>query len=297
MKQEVLKSKTGTISFTPYLDNQPGVASSATIVLKRSDGTTLQASVSATVDSTTGLISYGLSAALNADLGENYIADFTYVISSVTYYQTILYDVVLNKLAITVIDSDLTTEQAEILKQNENFSGTVDSATSTTVVDDDLKNYADDYWNGGIIEVFLSGAKQTRNITNFVQSTGTITAGVAFSTTPTSSYKYIVRRGFKVKIERAFDYIMYEIRQKGFRPALILESSDLFLPHLNKTLELICRDYSKESEDKWEILSNMYQERYVDLMSKLTVQYDRDEDGAISGSEKAVDTGQNRLVR
>lgn len=299
IKQECLKDVASTISFTPYINNQPAVSSSATITILRPGGETLVASTAATVNGTTGLISYQISAANTATLGENYVANWTFTVSGVVYYQKQLFDVVKSILSIPIIDSDLTQEQTDIMGKNESFSGAVDSATTTTIVDDELKSFADDYWNGGICETTLSSSasKQVRNITDFAQSTGTVTVGVAFGTTPTSSYRYILRRGFQHKIRRAFEEIRFEIFSRGNRCALILESSELKIPMIKKSLALICSDYMKEPGDKWEILSKKYESEYQNYMSKLVLQYDTDESGYISGSEKDKNLGNVRLKR
>jgi hypothetical protein len=300
LKQEILKDIAGVISFTPYINNQPAIATSATLTIKRPGGETLVASTSASVNSTTGLISYSISAGNTATLGENYKADWVYIVSGSNYYQTTLFDIVRCKLSIPIIDQDLLDEQVDILTKNENFSGAVDSATSTTIVDADLKNYADDYWNGGTITAVnpaAGGATQVRNITDFVSSSGTVTVGVAWGTTPDSTYKFTVRRGFQKKICRAFEEVCYEIHSRGNRPALILESSELFIPMVKKSLALICKDYMKEPGDKWDILSQKYEAEYQNYMSKLVLQYDTDESGYISGSEKDKNMGNVRLRR
>lgn len=298
-KQEILLDKAGTISFTPYQNNQVAVASSATIEVRKPGGETIVAAGTSATVSAAGVISYSLSAGNSDELGENYKAIFAYVISGVTYYATLLYDVVRNKLDITVTDQDLLNEQADIMTRNEAFSGTVDSSSNTTLVDADLKNYADDYWNGGTVEATKTsdGTKQIRNVTDFVSSTGTLTVGVAWGTNPDTGYRFVVRRGFLRKIELAFDEILYELRGRGNRPALILESSELHLPHVKKALYLICRDYMKEPGDKWDELSKRYDQEYNDAMQKLRLQYDMDEDGVISGNEVNKDITQTRMRR
>jgi hypothetical protein len=300
MKIELLKDVQSTISFTPYMNNQAVVASSATVSILTPGGATLVASTSATVNGTTGLISYTISAANTATLDENYVARWVYVISGTSYYKTQLFDIVRSQLSIPITDQDLLDEQVDILTKNENFSGAVDSATSTTIVDADLKNYADDYWNGGTITAVnpaSGGATQVRNITDFVSSSGTVMVGVAWGTTPDSTYKFILRRGFQKKIRRAFEEVCYEIHSRGNRPALILESSELFIPMVKKSLALICKDYMKEPGDKWDILSQKYEAEYQNYMSKLVLQYDTDESGYISGSEKDKNMGNVRLRR
>lgn len=300
MKQELLKDKTGILRFTPYINNRAAVASSATVVLKRPDGSTLQASASASVDSTTGEITYSLSSSLTDTLGENYIAEWTYVVSGNSYYYTLLYDVVLHKISLTVVDDDLIAEQADLLDKSESYNGIVDSSSNTTLVDDELKSYADDYWNNGRAEVVntSTGAKQTRIISDFAASSGTVTISVPWSTNPDTTYGYVLRRGFSTKIEKAFSEIMDGIRAKGFRPALILESTDLHTPVVKKALAMICKDLMKEDGDRWHTLYKIYSEEFIQAMNNVVLQYDRDEGGNIAGTgEQDTDMGSLRMRR
>lgn len=300
MKQEMLKDKIGTVSIIPYINNRPAIASSATVTITKPAGDAIVTDATATVNATTGEISYDLAALSNTILGENFQARWTYTISATAYYQTTLFDVVLNKLAICAVDDDLLNEQSDIMDRNESYSGTVGSSGNTSLVDNNLKNYVDDFWNGGrvIAEDPSTGLEQVRTITDFVQSTGTLTLTPAWSANPTSSYTYSVKRGFQKKIETAFEEMMLDVRSRGFRPALILESSELKRPLIKKALSLIYMDYMVEPNDKSAILSDKYAQQYIDLLSKVDFQYDRDQSGTISGdAEKDQQPGSLRMRR
>jgi len=211
-----------------------------------------------------------------------------------------LFDVVLNRLGIAIVDEDLLVEQRDILERSDNFRGIVDSATGTTVVDADLKMFADDYWNGGLAQVYAGSAvttRQFRKIADFVQSSGTITVSASWGTTPDTNYRYILYKGFEDKIQRAFDLMMIDVQGKGYRPALILESRELAIPHIKKTLALICADYMVQVGDKWDVLSQRYKNEYRETFDLIKFQYDIDEDGNISGFEKDQNFGQTRMRR
>lgn len=299
MKQELLKSKTDTLSILPYKNNRPVVSTSATVTITDPGGAAIVSAASATVNSTTGEITYDFLSTANTKLGENFQAQWDYIISAVHYYQTTLFDVVLNRIAIPVVDKDLTNEQADILEKNESFSGLVDSSSNTTLVDTELKAYEDDYWNGGTVVVInpATGVEQSRTVTDFVASSGTLTAGVAWDTNPTSTYRYKVTKGFAAKIEAAFEEVMMDVKSKGYRPALILESSELKIPILKKALAMVCRDFMREVGDKWDGLAIEYDKQYKDLFSKVVFQYDKNESGYISGEEKQQDLGSVRMRR
>lgn len=300
MKQELLKDVTGTLSLIPYLANRPAVPSSATVTVTKPGGEVLVTAASATINSSTGEITYSLSSTYTVLLGENYEAQWQYVVGGTTYYQTSLFDVVLHRLAISVVDDDLLQEQSDILDRNEAFSGVVDSAAAGTLVANNLKSYVDDYWNGGKVIIInpSTGAEQMRTVSDFVQSTGTISIPVNWATTPDSTYTFAVKRGFATKIEKAFEEMMLDVQTRGYRPALIIESSELKIPLIKKALALVCRDYITTPDDKWEKLAVEYDTQYRDMFAKIQFQYDRDESGYISGQyEKNQDLGSVRLRR
>jgi hypothetical protein len=300
MKQELLKGVNGVLSMIPYVNNRPAVASAVTVeVLDNGGAVIVAAGTAGSINSTTGELTYTLLAANTGTVDENYQIKWTYTISGTVYYQSSLFDIVLNKLSIPVVDSDLINEQTDLMDGAEQFSGTVDSAASTTIVDGDLKNFADDYWNGGKVSVInpSTGAKQIRDITDFAQSTGTVTVGVTWATTPDNTYTFEVKRGFALKIEAAFEEMLLDVRSKGFRPALIIESGELKVPLIKKALSMICRDFSSGPDDKWAKLAIDYATQYEDLFAKVKFQYDANESGHISEGEKDQDMGHVRLRR
>lgn len=300
MKQELLKGVNGVLSITPYLNNRPAVASAATVqVLGNAGNILVAAGTAASINATTGEITYTLVAANTAIVDENYQIKWTYTINSVVYYQSSLFDIVLNRLAIPVVDEDLLNEQSDLMDGAEQFSGLVDSSGNTTLVDGDLKNYADDYWNGGKVSVIdpATGTKQIRDVTDFVQSTGTLTIGSAWASNPGATYTFEVKRGFQKKIEAAFEEMLIDVRSKGFRPALIIESGELKVPLIKKALAMICRDFTSSPDDKWARLADEYEKQYVDRFGKIQFQYDANESGNVSDSEKDQELGNVRLKR
>jgi len=74
------------------------------------------------------------------------------------------------------------------------ITGTADSGSTTTLLDDTLIGYGDDYFNGDEL-VFESGtgAGQRLRITDFASSTGTITFATATAPDTTTTYR-IIRR-------------------------------------------------------------------------------------------------------
>lgn len=304
MKQDLLKDKDQTVEFIPpFLQNRPAIASAATLAIKKPSGETVVAagtSVTA-IDSSTGKLTYDISAATLNELGENWIVEWAYTVSSVVYYETTLFDVVLHKLSILLTDEDLYKLQGDIKTKNESIEGSVTSSTASTLVaTDNIKNYADDYFNGGIVEVLnvSNGAKQSRLITDHVQSTGTLSISPDWATNPDNTYKYIAYRPFRNKVEFAWEELMGDIRAQGFRPALIMNSIDLKVVHAYKTIEHICLDFTKDDDqDVWSRLYEIYKGKYNEAFAKLKFQYDSNEDGEISSAEGNKTTGQFYLNR
>jgi hypothetical protein len=72
-------------------------------------------------------------------------------------------------------------------------SGVAQSATSTTLRFRSAASYANDYFNGCVLEIASgTGAGQVRTITDYVDSTDTATIDRAWTTTPDSTSVYIV---------------------------------------------------------------------------------------------------------
>ena len=90
---------------------------------------------------------------------------------------------------------------------------------------------------------------------------------------------------------------MNDVRSKGFRPALIINSSDLKHIHAFKTLELIAMDFRKTKDDIWDLLFQGYQEKYSETFGKILFQYDVDESGVISGGEENKSPSGLKMVR
>jgi len=73
-------------------------------------------------------------------------------------------------------------------------SGTADSGTTITLVDDALTQ-ADDYWNNGEIEVTKSGITYYRKVKDFVAGTDTITFDVELPFAVDDTCTYVVYKG------------------------------------------------------------------------------------------------------
>lgn len=287
MKQQVLYGKTDTLRLTVYAINRPIVPTSATIVLYKTDGTTtLQSSTSASVNSTTGEMTYSLTTTHTANLGLNFKAVWSYVVSGTTYYETQLFDVVRSILSIPITDDDLYAELPSLRKSNIQTGGTATSASTSTLIDTKILKDADDYWKGGVVEILSgTGSGQIRDITSFTQSSSSLSVTPNWTTTPDTTSKYRVVKSWSVSIQNAFEKIEQMLYDKGKRDSLILESSQIKIPLVYLTLNAICMDLRDEEGDKWDLLSKDYSDKFEKSFTSLTLDYDDDESGGIQGEE------------
>lgn len=299
MKQEFLKGVADTIRITVYQDNRPIIPTSATITLYKAGSTTeLQASASATVNSTTGELTYALTTTHTANIGINLKAKWVYVVSGTTYYEEQLFDIVLSKLSIPITDDDLFNELESLRDVNIQATGTATAGAAGSFTDTANRKESDDYWTGGRIEILNgTGAGQIRDITDFVQSTSVISVSPNWATNPDTTSVYRVIRGYTKKILQAFEKLTAMIYNKGQRHALIIESSQIKIPIIYITVHFICLDLMKEEGDKWDRLATRYWTLFENEFSQMKLDYDIDESGSISGDEEQRDVTSLRFSR
>lgn len=299
MKQQFLKSIAGTIRLTAYDKNRSLIPSSALITLYQQDGsTTLQSQASASVDSTTGEMTYTLTTTHTATLGLNYKAVWQYVVSGNTYYETQLFDVVRSILSIPITDDDLYREMPSLRKTTVQASGTATAGATGSLTDTVRRKEADDYFKGGYIEILSgTGAGQTRDITGNTQSTGVITVNPNFTTTPDSTSVYRVIRSFSVTIEQCFEKIEQLLYDKGKRDSLILESSQIRVALIYLVIHTIAIDLRDEENDRWDLLQKDYGAKFEKAFNSMTLEYDADESGGVQGEEVQSSISSLRIQR
>lgn len=298
MKQTFLEDKTGTIKLTVYSDNRPIVPDTAKITLYKPDGSALQAQIAVTaIDATTGEMTYSLTATHTADKDLNYKAVWEYVSSTVTYYETQLFDVVKSILSIPITDDDIYNELESLRKTNYQAQGTATAGAAGSLTDTKRKE-ADNYWKGGTIDILAgTGAGQKRDITANTQSTGVITITPNWVTNPDTDSTYRIVKSFSNKIQQCFRKLETMLYDKGKRDSLILESSQIEFPLIYLTVHFICLDLMDEVNDKWDMLARTYWEKFEKSFNNMTLEYDEDESGAIDEEEQGHNPGEVRIGR
>lgn len=287
MKQQFLKGKTGTIRLTTYDKNRALVPSSALITLYKNDGTSeIQAQASATVDATTGEMTYSLTAAHTVDRGLNFKAVWQFVVSGVTYYETQLFDVVNSILSIPITDDDLFAEIPSLKKSNYQQTGTATAGAAASLTDTARRKEGDDYWKGGVLEILSgTGSGQARDITGNVQSTSVISVSPNWTTNPDSTSVYRVVKSFTATIENCFEKIEQMLYNKGKRDALIMEASQIRVPLIYLAIHAIATDLFEEQNDRWDLIRTEYADKFEKAFTTLALDYDEDESGGVQGDE------------
>lgn len=297
MKQQFLKQVAETIRLTAYDKNRAVIPTSALITLSKPDGSVLQAQASASVDATTGEMTYSLTTTHTATHDLNYKAVWQYVVSGNTYYETQLFDVVKSILSIPITDDDLYAELESLRKANAQRTGTATNATASTFVDTKVKD-SDDNWKGGILEILSgTGIGQLRDVTGFTQSSSTFTVSPDWATTPDTTSTYRVVKSFSSKILQSFKKIETMLYNKGQRDSLILESSQIEIPLIYLTIHFIALDLMDSVDDKWDLIAKSYWEKFQKSFDTLTLDYDADESGNIDDEEQNRNVSEVRISR
>mgnify|MGYP001599701546 FL=1 len=285
MRQQFLVDIVDTFKAYVYENNRKIVPTSATITVYKPGVTEKLIDAAAMTVAADGLLSYALTITHNDVADENYKAVIAYVVSGTTYYTTFFYDVVNAKLGIIITDDDLFNELPQLKDKGLCVHGAVDSGTTTTLIDDELKRYEDDYFTGGLATNLTNN--ETREITDFVSSTGTVTTA-AFATANAAGNKYMLQRSFAKEIQRAFEKLEDMLKQVGRRAHLVLDSYDLREVHILTSVAEACKGMvTTEGGSMWSYFYELYDKRAYAVFKSLNLKYDDSEDGVIAGAEES----------
>ncbi|MFQ5736613.1 MAG: hypothetical protein ACE5GY_07090 [Thermodesulfobacteriota bacterium] len=283
MKQQFRKDIVGTFKAYVFENNRKVSPTSATLTVYKPGSTDKLIDAQAMTVAVDGLLSYSLTAVNNADLGENYQAEVSYVLSGTTYTFTQFYDVVRSVLTKVITDADLEAELPQLKERNWTVRGTADSGSATTIVDANLKRHDDDFFTGGL--AYSHSKDETREITGFASSTGTVTTA-AFSAAIAPGEKYTLMRSYSIEIQRAFEKIDDWLRRKGKRPQLVLDPYDLREVHILLSVAEVCKGATTEGEGAfWWEMWKAYEHKADASFGSLNLKYDSSNDGHVSGKE------------
>lgn len=282
MKQQFVADVVGTFKLYVYANNRKAVPTAAAITVYKPGSAEKLINAQTMTIASDGLLSYVLTATNNDDAAENYKAVVNYTVDGTVQDFTSFYDVVISRLSTIITDDDLMNELPHLRDKAWSVHGTVDSGSATTIVDAELKRYEDDYFTGGLATNLTND--ETREVTDFVSSTGTVTA-LAFATVNAAGNKYMIQRSFGKEIQRAFEKIEEKLRQSGKRAHLVLDPHDLRETHILFSVAAACKGMAKDVDSFWWDIWKDYEKQAFDSFAALSFKYDASGDGTISGAE------------
>lgn len=301
-KQEILQDSTEKLTFAKVFDNVQAVPTSATVTITGEDvdGDELPTPVTGaacTIDAD-GFVSYTMLAANTAALAENLRAVFTTVISGVTYTDVIYFDIVKKRLSSTVTDQDLIDEFSVLDELTFRVFGKATTATGSAknrVIDNLRLSGKDDEYKGGVFHV-LSGLAEgfTCQVTAFDRDTRTLYLSDNLPQDMAVGDSYLLKRSFKTEITRAFDELKEYVRTQGYRPALVIDDTQLREAHIALSIAKVLLPLGETHRFEYQ----EYMKKYSEKIAALKLTYDTDESGsADEDDEPDVRPGQIMLRR
>ena len=137
---------------------------------------------------------------------------------------------------------------------------------------------------------FLTGdnAGTDAVVTSYTDSTGTFGFGAVSNAVDSSTGFGVVYLDYNTYVNRAYDMIKNELRNRGLDIDLFLTTTQVKELHLLKTLELIClaKRQDADSDDIYHESYMVFKENYESELTTLKADYDTDEDGTIEEAEK-----------
>lgn len=242
-------------------------------------GASTEVSLATATISATGVCTYVPGATVLADLAEDAVAEWKLTIAGEPKYFRQMFDIVLRPLHPAVTDEDLISECAQLQEYKYMASGLAESGTSVSLTSILLKEYADNHFQGGTLEIVdgaCAGEKQ--RISGNVSSTGTVTLDTSLSTTIDTTSRFVARRTYQREIDRAWEDVQAMIQSKGYRPALVMNSEDIRPVHLFWTLVKVCRNLSRSPEDIWWKRAETFDGEFQSRSGMLKFNYDSNED-------------------
>jgi len=290
MKQQFLFNTAGRFQTYIFENNRKLVPSEAWITIYAPGGAVLadRAAMDIAGD---GLLGYDLSEDDNSFAALNYKAALEYHYDSTAHYATLFYDVVRSRLTKVVTDDDLASELPQLRDSGWSVAGVAEDGSETAIVDSELKRYCDNYFTGGLASLPVIGEK--REITGFIQSTGTVSTA-PFTAPVLSGDSYILTRSFARETQRAFEKLEERLQRQGRRPHLVLDPYDTRESHIYLSVAEACKGLSAESKGLWWELWKEYERKAEEALSNLVLKYDSSTDGFISGDE---DSGGVRVLK
>ena len=166
-----------------------------------------------------------------------------------------------------------------------------DSGSTTTLVSARLTDLIQAEIVGATIG-FITGdnAGVDATVTSYTDSTGTFGFGAVSNAVDSSTGFGIVYLDYTTYIDRAYDIIKNELRNRGLDIDLFLTTAQVKELHLTKCLELICmsKRQDADTDDIYHESYLVFKENYESELTTIKADYDTDEDGTIDDSEEKL---------
>jgi len=164
-----------------------------------------------------------------------------------------------------------------------------DSGSTTTLVSGRLTDLVEAEIVGATVG-FTTGdnAGVDAVITSYTDSTGSFGFDAVANAVDSSTGFGIVYLDYNSYINRAYDIIKNEMRNRGLDIDLFKTTAQVKELHLTKALELICmaKRQDADTDDIFNESYNVFKENYESELTTLKADYDTDEDGTIETAEE-----------
>ncbi len=172
------------------------------------------------------------------------------------------------------------------------FHEKADGGSTTTLTCKRLTSLAEDEMVGSTIAFLTGDNAGTDAVITSYASSATATFGFgAISNAVDSSVGFgIVLLDYTSHINRAYDIIANEMRNRGLDAELFKTVSQIKELHLIKTLELVCLSKRQDADnnDVYHESYLLFKQQYEGELTTLKADYDVDEDGTIEEAEKKL---------
>jgi hypothetical protein len=163
------------------------------------------------------------------------------------------------------------------------------------IVDNLRLNGIEDEYKGGELQVLggvAEGFKST--VTAYDRDDRTIYLADDLPLDLAVGDAFLLKRSFKTEIARAFDELKDYVRTQGYRPALVIDDTQLREAHMSLAICKILLPLGESHRYEYE----QYAKKYAEKLSALKLTYDADESGGADEDEEPdINAGQISLRR
>lgn len=251
----------------------------ATIGITTADGEVLLAPCNMTIATDTFSATKSWDAA-GQPVGQNLIVTFTINGSIFNRFADIYNYPFLN----TVCDDNLFAKDRALANAAWRVSGKATGGSTSTLVDTS-RIEDDDFFTGGMIELFFDDHLELREITSFVKSSGTITF-TPVTAIVTAGLGYAARESFQADIDQAAEEVQERFAQIEKRAYLLIDHGQMKGAIVNRTMANYWRQKIKTANDEFAIKADYYANEYESYFKNTIWKYDEDGDAKLRLEEQ-----------